>query len=227
MSASVSYIEFRQWTSSLSLETENKSSDEIWGELFQFSVSLNNLNSLLKSSKVENIIVLVVLVVISLCNATTTRRTHFRSVGKNYNINYNSNTNTNYDFTRLYQTILEHVTGSEIKVPCPHGRCQQFYEHFAASFSSDQDQDEEDEDYFYDDSIAADDEGNLFSTVGVADTFSESQSAKIKPITDDAKLQIRQLDADEKIEAPSAVPLVNQSDPIISFDSISVERIAE
>ena len=208
--------------------------------LTEFAVNVDNListilnqNSINGISKVENIVVLVVVIVNSLCGAA--RRIHFRSVGKNYNINYNSNTNTNFDFTQLYHTILEHISESEIKASspsCPQGRCQHLYEHFTASFSFDQDDDEED--YFYDDDI---DEGNLFSTDGSvkeeagAIHFTEGNDhiARLKPVSaDDTQLQIRQLNTETEASAISAtVPLVNQSDQMISFDSISVESSSD
>lgn len=177
---------------------------------------------------------MVVVIVNSLCGAA--RRIHFRSVGKNYNINYNSNTNTNFDFTQLYRTILEQISESEIKASspsCPQGRCSQhLYEHFTASFSHDQDEDEED--YFYDDDI---DEGNIFSTDGsvkeaagaIHITEGNDHIARLKPISaNDTKLQIRQLDAETEASAISAtVPLVNQSEQMISLDSISVESSSD
>ena len=152
---------------------------------------------------------------------------HFRSVGKNYNINYNSNTNTNLDFSKLYRTISEHLHGSEIKVAptlCPGGQCSQLYEHLAASFSSDQDDDEQD--YFYD----YVEEGALFPKEAADSSIPSTQESdrivKLDPISDDSKLEILELDA---VEAPAfpIVPLVNQSDQIVSVDSITVERSSE
>ncbi|EFX72538.1 hypothetical protein DAPPUDRAFT_326073 [Daphnia pulex] len=157
---------------------------------------------------------------------------HFRSVGKNYNINYNSNTNTNLDWSRLYQTIVEQLYGSEIKAPLSAlcsagGQCSQFYEHFTASFSSDQGEFEED--YFYDD-IANEDtlspeeaSGDLPFTTPEGDHV-----VKLMPISDDEnKLEVVELDAVEAPAALSAVPPVNQSGQIISLDSIRVANSSE
>jgi hypothetical protein len=158
---------------------------------------------------------------------------HFRSVGKNYNINYNSNTNTNLDLSQLYQTVVEQLYGSEIKAPLSAlcsagGQCSQFYEHFTASFSSDQGEFEED--YFYDDIDNEDTLSPEEASGGIPFTTPEGDHiVKLMPISDENKLEVVEVFELDAVEAPalSAVPPVNQSGQIISLDSTTVANSSE